>query len=192
MPTPQRVLVVNDDVRLAASVCRLLCNEGYQARMAADGRAALEILARWPVDLVLLDLVMPRVDGFEFLRKRAVENSLKAVPVLVWSVTSPEATSNSRCVSGQPRVCRGMEPARITYSRVLRVSWDTHRRPSLNNTLGLERRVYLRCVYVYTRVTGNRGSISPDCRRQAMRSVADIRRQDQWSSPSRCVATRLT
>jgi CheY-like chemotaxis protein len=92
----QRVLVVNDDAQLASSVCRLLCDEGYEARAAMDGEAALQTLADWPVDLILLDLLMPRVDGWDFLRERAQEAALTRVPVLVWSVGDAEDLERAR------------------------------------------------------------------------------------------------
>ncbi len=66
----RRVLVVNDDASLAESVCRLLREEDYEARLALDGQAALETFAEWSADLVLLDLIMPRLDGWRFLESR--------------------------------------------------------------------------------------------------------------------------
>jgi two-component system OmpR family response regulator len=81
-----RVLVVNDDAPLAESVCQLLREEDYEARLALDGEAALRTFAEWPADVVVLDLIMPRLDGWRFLERRSHEASLAQVPVLVWSV----------------------------------------------------------------------------------------------------------
>ena len=87
MPGPRaRVLVVNDDAWLASSVQGLLTGEGYAARTAGDGETALQILATWPADLVLLDLIMPRLDGFGFLRRQASRVNQRRPIVLVWSV----------------------------------------------------------------------------------------------------------
>jgi DNA-binding response OmpR family regulator len=85
-----RVLVVNDDERLAHAVRLLLSEEGFDARVATDGEVALQLVADWPPDLILLDLVMPRLDGWDFLRVRAQAPSMWRVPVLVWSVADPE------------------------------------------------------------------------------------------------------
>jgi CheY-like chemotaxis protein len=92
----QRVLVVNDDVPLAQSIAQLLRDEGYRTRVAADGEVALQKCVEWPPDLIILDLRMPRVDGWGFLRKRALEPALRRIPVLVLSVESPEGLELAR------------------------------------------------------------------------------------------------
>ncbi len=81
-----RVLVVNDDLRLAESVRSLLADEGYETRIARDGLAAIDALGEWPADLVLLDLMMPHLNGWDFLARRAREPALARSPVVVWSV----------------------------------------------------------------------------------------------------------
>jgi CheY-like chemotaxis protein len=90
------VLVVNDDARLAESVCQLLREEDYEARLALDGEAALETFAGWPADLVLLDLIMPRLDGWQFLERRSHDITLAQVPVLVWSVGATDELELAR------------------------------------------------------------------------------------------------
>ena len=94
--TIPRVLVVNDDIHLARSVHDLLVSEGYEARIATDGGAALRELATWPADLVLLDLIMPGMDGWEFLERRAASHELARAVVLVWSVAEPTELERAR------------------------------------------------------------------------------------------------
>jgi CheY-like chemotaxis protein len=86
MVSPPRVLVVNDDAPLARCVCRLLGEQGYDARLVLDGAAAVEAFEDWPADLIVLDLLMPRLDGWGFLEHRAGNPGLARAPVLVWSV----------------------------------------------------------------------------------------------------------
>jgi CheY-like chemotaxis protein len=93
-----RVLVVNDDVRLGDSVRALLTAEGYDARCAVDGQAALDALARWPADLILLDLIMPHLDGWAFLLRRAADPALTDTAVVVWSVALPEELERARAL----------------------------------------------------------------------------------------------
>ena len=95
-PRRARVLVVNDDLRLAESVRSLLDDEGYDARIARDGLAAIEILSDWPADLVLLDLMMPHLNGWDFLAKRADDPLLARSPVVVWSVAPPLELARAR------------------------------------------------------------------------------------------------
>jgi len=92
----RRVLVVNDDAPLAESVCRLLREENYDARSALDGEAALQTFSEWPADLVLLDLIMPGLDGWRFLERRSRDPSLVRVPVLVWSVGATDELDLAR------------------------------------------------------------------------------------------------
>jgi CheY-like chemotaxis protein len=91
-----RVLIVNDDPRLVESVRTLLADEGYEVRTACDGRAALEALSGYPADLILLDLIMPRIDGWEFLMRRAANRDLMQSHVVVWSVAPPEDLERAR------------------------------------------------------------------------------------------------
>src|SRR5215831_14761119 len=91
-----RVLVVNDDAPLAETVRSLLCSEGYEARVAFDGVEAVAAFADWPADLILLDLLMPRLDGWGFLKQRAHDPALQRAVVLVWSVAAAEELERAR------------------------------------------------------------------------------------------------
>jgi CheY-like chemotaxis protein len=93
-----RVLVVNDDARMACNLETLLGEAGYATRWAADGQAGLEVLAEWPADLVLLDLYMPRLDGWAFLGRLYDHQPLAGGrPItLVWSVAAAEELEAAR------------------------------------------------------------------------------------------------
>jgi CheY-like chemotaxis protein len=93
---PRRVLVVNDDCRLADSVRQLLSRSGYEAVVAFDGREGLDILQTWHADLVLLDLIMPRLDGWAFLHELASEPETDRPTVLVWSVAAADDLDRAR------------------------------------------------------------------------------------------------
>jgi two-component system response regulator MprA len=64
-----RILVVDDDVRLAASLRRALIYEGHTVDIAADGPRALAIARDQPPDLVVLDVMLPGMDGVEVCRR---------------------------------------------------------------------------------------------------------------------------
>jgi two-component system, OmpR family, response regulator ResD len=63
------VLVVDDEPTIAEVVCRYLEKAGYDARVAGDGARALELAGERRPDLVVLDLMLPRVDGLEVMRR---------------------------------------------------------------------------------------------------------------------------
>jgi CheY-like chemotaxis protein len=113
---PARVLVVNDDARLAEGVRGLLCEQGYDARVVLDGLAAVETFADWPADLILLDLFMPRLDGWGFLEKRDRDPALKRASVLVWSVAANEELELARRLGATECLPRATSPDRLLDS----------------------------------------------------------------------------
>ena len=68
MSGPRRVLVVDDDESIRELVDMALSSEGHQVLTAPHGRAALEVIAKSPPDVILLDMKMPVMDGWEFMR----------------------------------------------------------------------------------------------------------------------------
>ncbi len=64
-----KILIVEDDAITRRNLSLLLSDEGYDVDQATDGVQALEILAERPVDLVLSDIVMPRMDGLKLLQQ---------------------------------------------------------------------------------------------------------------------------
>ena len=86
-----RILIVEDNADLAAGVEYNLKLEGYDVRVAGDGASALEIAARWHPQLVLLDLMLPGMDGYKVLQAlRALEDGA-TVPVIILSARGEEA-----------------------------------------------------------------------------------------------------
>jgi len=64
-----RILVVDDEAAVREAIDRALRLEGYRTQLAADGREALDALATAPPDLVVLDVLMPDIDGLEVCRR---------------------------------------------------------------------------------------------------------------------------
>ena len=80
--TPIRVLVVDDDATFRRSVERILKSLGFEVTTASDGVRSLELLAVSPVDVLLLDLVMPGMNGLDVLRKVKALNSAAEVVLM--------------------------------------------------------------------------------------------------------------
>jgi two-component system, OmpR family, response regulator len=76
-----RILIVEDDVSLASGLGRMLQAEGYATDVAARGEVAVEAARQERFDLVILDVGLPGIDGFEVLRR--LRNEAQRVPVLV-------------------------------------------------------------------------------------------------------------
>jgi DNA-binding NtrC family response regulator len=71
--SPARVLIVDDEESQRAGLAAMIGSWGFQAETACDGVEALEKLNQAPVDVLVTDLMMPRMDGFELLRRLAAQ-----------------------------------------------------------------------------------------------------------------------
>lgn len=81
----KKVLIVEDDSTLLDTLDYNLTHEGYDVHTAADGLAALEVARREQPDVIVLDLMLPKLDGFEVCRILRQEMS---TPILM--LTAPE------------------------------------------------------------------------------------------------------
>ena len=94
---PAWILVVDDDPVNRTMLTRLLEQEGYRVDTAADGRRALEMLNADRFDVVLLDLLMPEMDGYEVLVRMKEDDVLCHLPVFM--ITALDAVeSAARCI----------------------------------------------------------------------------------------------
>lgn len=94
---PARVLVVDDDPINRMMLSMSLAKDGHVVLEAENGRRGLETLAAEPVDVVLLDMQMPEVDGFAVLERRRGDPRLREIPVIVISGLD-EMESVIRCI----------------------------------------------------------------------------------------------
>ena len=79
------ILVVDDDPELRHVLAMALTDEGYAVRCAPDGRAALDLLEEWQPRLILLDLMMPELDGWTFRAHQLATEHARDVPVVILS-----------------------------------------------------------------------------------------------------------
>lgn len=93
----QRLLVVDDDEGNREMLTRRLIRLGYTVRTASDGLQALAALGSEPVDLVLLDLQMPEMDGFEALLRIRANTQWATLPVIILSASS-DIERVARCI----------------------------------------------------------------------------------------------
>ena len=90
--TTDKILIVEDDPHLLKFVEDALKIADYEVRSAGDGEEALAILARWRPHVILLDLNMPRMDGWEFCATRLSRAELATIPVVIMSSPDNLAT----------------------------------------------------------------------------------------------------
>jgi DNA-binding response OmpR family regulator len=83
--TGQRILVIDDDVAIRVLLQAVLKRINFEVDLAEDGEVALEKLRVRPYDLILLDLMMPRVNGYEFLDRLEQRDSVRRPHIIVFT-----------------------------------------------------------------------------------------------------------
>ena len=99
-----RILVVDDQRTNAEMVSGLLRNLGYEVELAFDGREALDLVRTNGPDLVISDIMMPGLDGYELCRRLRANTTTALLPVILVTGAEPVFAASSR-----PR-CKGTEP----------------------------------------------------------------------------------
>jgi len=81
----KNILIVEDDKFLRELIAQKLTKEGYDASEAFDGEEGIKKIKEEKPDLVLLDLILPGIDGFEVLSKMKEDSALSSIPVIILS-----------------------------------------------------------------------------------------------------------
>jgi two-component system, OmpR family, alkaline phosphatase synthesis response regulator PhoP len=87
----KRILIIEDDRDIVELVRYNLANEGFQVSGANDGAAGLNTLKKSPPDLLLLDLMLPKLSGLEICREIRKDESLNRLPILMLTARGDEA-----------------------------------------------------------------------------------------------------
>jgi DNA-binding response OmpR family regulator len=90
------IVIVDDEFGLADVLTSTLSDIGFRALSAANGKQGLEIIAEHPPDLVLLDYMMPLLDGAGVLKAMRADPKLAGVPVIMMTAV-PESVVRARC-----------------------------------------------------------------------------------------------
>jgi len=90
------ILLVDDSTTNIALLTGILEEEGFIIETAFDGKEALKVVMRSSPDLILLDLMMPKMDGYEFLQAIKAIDGKKDIPIIVVSArTKPKEISRA-------------------------------------------------------------------------------------------------
>ena len=87
----QRILVIEDDSFLLKMYEAALSREGFEVLSTADGQTGLKLAKEKKPDLILLDLILPRLDGFAVLKRLKKDQATSGIPVLILSNLGQEA-----------------------------------------------------------------------------------------------------
>jgi len=93
-----RILVVEDDAHIRKLMCTVLKAHGFETLQAKDGLVALDVMEKEHIDLVVLDLMMPNMDGYEFTKQlRSVGETL---PILMVTAKQEQTDKNKGFLAG--------------------------------------------------------------------------------------------
>ena len=79
----KKVLIVDDEPNILLSLGFLVQKAGYNTRTAEDGQSALDEVEAWQPDLILLDVNMPVMDGFEVCQRLRADQSLQSLKIII-------------------------------------------------------------------------------------------------------------
>ena len=89
MPEPERILIVEDDLAIRRLLKMVLTREGYRVDEAVDGVEAIVKLTQQNFDVIILDLMMPKLDGFAFLKSLSESEPARLKKIIVTSAAAP-------------------------------------------------------------------------------------------------------
>ncbi len=109
------VLVVDDSITTRTLEKSILEAHGYEVRLSVDGRNALAVLRSDPPDIVVSDIEMPHVDGFELVRAMKNDKALSEIPVILVTSRSDDEDREKGLQARRRRLCRQAEvrPERV-------------------------------------------------------------------------------
>jgi DNA-binding response OmpR family regulator len=85
-----RILIVDDEPNIVLALEILMKREGYEIRTVGDGERAVEVAEAFRPDLILLDVMMPRMDGFEVCQRIRADASLKDISIVMLTAKGRE------------------------------------------------------------------------------------------------------
>ncbi len=88
----KKILLIEDEEALQKTISQALKNEGFDVSSSLDGELGLRLAERLKPDLIILDLILPKLNGFEVLKKLKENNETKDIPVIV--LTNLERTED--------------------------------------------------------------------------------------------------
>lgn len=111
---PQRILVVDDEMYIVNILDFSLESEGFEVLSAANGEEALRMAMDTSPDLVLLDVMMPKIDGFEVCRALKAKEETKEIPIILLTAKDRDADrKKGEEVGCDAYITKPFSPARL-------------------------------------------------------------------------------
>jgi len=94
----KEIMIVDDDARNAFALSKLLADRGVKVHIAVNGQKALEMLDKTPVDLVLMDIMLPGMDGYEITRRIRADERFHHLPILALTAKAMKG-DREKCIA---------------------------------------------------------------------------------------------
>jgi CheY-like chemotaxis protein len=113
-----RILIVDDDPHAVEILTRMLEREGYECVSAASGPAALQRLCERAVDVILLDVMMPEMDGLQVCERLRQDSELRQIPVVLLTAKDDMETRSRGMALGVSEYLTKPVNKRELFSRI--------------------------------------------------------------------------
>lgn len=100
MQNNKKVLIIDDEVTLQKTLSEVLSQEGFAVSSSMDGENGLELAKNLIPDIILLDIIMPRLNGFKVLEELKKSAETKEIPVLILTNLDGESEAKKMLQSG--------------------------------------------------------------------------------------------
>lgn len=109
-----RVLTVDDSRTILAMLHHTLTGAGFEVLQAEDGQKGLDVLKTENVDVVITDINMPIMDGYEFIKNVRASGSYQSLPILILTTeTSQEKRDQGRAIGGTGWIVKPFDPEKL-------------------------------------------------------------------------------
>lgn len=111
---PHKILVVDDEPFICRSLCFVLAKDNYEVLEARNGEEAIEAIRAHRPDLVFLDVMMPRIDGFQVTRIVKSDENLKHIKIILLSAKGQDSDKDTGVAAGaDDYMTKPFSPTRI-------------------------------------------------------------------------------
>ncbi len=115
----QTILIIEDELPFRQIYRDILRLDGYKVLEAENGEEGLKMIAQQPPDLILLDIVMPKVSGFDVLAKLKSQPETSQIPVVVYSILDDkQAIDRALKMGANDFTIKGLTPAKEVLGKV--------------------------------------------------------------------------
>lgn len=117
----KKILVVEDEKIMSEIIAARLGSRGYDVLVAADGQKGLALAQKELPSLVVLDLLMPNMDGYEVVKQLKADKKTKEIPVVIYSVKEEDADMEKAFALGADAYCLKDFDSKILLKKITQI-----------------------------------------------------------------------